>query len=338
METSVWPEVLPVGYVKGETFLQSPAGRLVTAIISIHGRDELAVVAPGIPRLDLTFVGPMTSNPSSITEDFQAQAIREFREKNGTSERGPNLEDARAIVTFAQTIRARDGVVLCQSGDGVSRGPAAAILCLATWRGVGKESECVEEVLRVQPTAVPLPELVKLGDDVLGRGGRLIEALVKFMRDSTGEESPGNDKENDPVAQASDQHEGPVLCPHCGIGNIVGQHFCWRCRTPLTNLSVTDPVRQIYSQFDTFQKASQNPQYPIVVIGMCLIWGPSAIGFTLLPIYMLQWPFVEPFHSIAEIFMFTFLLLFFGILAVISDMLLYRTLRNYFRQRGQPDD
>lgn len=51
-------------------------------------------------------------------------------------------------------------------------------VCLATWMGEGRERESVEELLRVRPSAVPLMGLVRFGDEVLGREGRLVREVL----------------------------------------------------------------------------------------------------------------------------------------------------------------
>ena len=91
----------------------------------------------------------------------------------------PTIHDARSIIQFASTIRDLDGIVLCQCGAGMSRSPAAALLCLAAWAGPGQERACVNDLMRLRPAATPLMGLVRLGDQVLGREGRLVQAVLE---------------------------------------------------------------------------------------------------------------------------------------------------------------
>jgi predicted protein tyrosine phosphatase len=60
----------------------------------------------------------------------------------------------------------------------MSRAPAAALICLAVWRGAGSEAECVAEVMRIRRGAVPHVGLVRMADELLGRGERLVRALA----------------------------------------------------------------------------------------------------------------------------------------------------------------
>ena len=64
----------------------------------------------------------------------------------------------------------------------MSRAPAAALLCLAAWAGPGAEAECVEAVLRLRRGAVPHVGLVRFADALLGRGGKLTDAVMARRR------------------------------------------------------------------------------------------------------------------------------------------------------------
>ena len=90
----------------------------------------------------------------------------------------PTIDDAKAIIEFASSLADVSGTVLCQCQGGVSRSGAAALLCLATWTSGGDERYCMGELLRVRPCAAPLRGLVAFGDTLLGRGGKLVEALA----------------------------------------------------------------------------------------------------------------------------------------------------------------
>jgi predicted protein tyrosine phosphatase len=82
-----------------------------------------------------------------------------------------------AIIQFAESIRSCNGIVLCHCGGGMSRAPAAALICLAVWRGPGTEVDCMAEVLAQRPGAVPHEGLVRLADALLGRENRLVSVL-----------------------------------------------------------------------------------------------------------------------------------------------------------------
>jgi predicted protein tyrosine phosphatase len=172
-----WPEILVMGYSEAGMFLRGGGAGRVGAVLSIHGGREFGVEWEEGPRLDLGFDDVEVPAAGDVVAVFQAKVRRRWEEEHGLVQRGPTVEDARAIVGFAREIRGMGGVLLCHCGGGVSRGPAAAILCLATWRGEGFEGACVEEVLRRRRGACPHGDLVRMGDEVLGRGGRLSAAL-----------------------------------------------------------------------------------------------------------------------------------------------------------------
>jgi predicted protein tyrosine phosphatase len=89
----------------------------------------------------------------------------------------PNMDDARAIIEFAHATRHVDGTVLFSCQGGVSRSAAAAMICLAAWTGKGREEYCAEMLLRVRPCASPNRSLIRFGDELLQRDGRLICAV-----------------------------------------------------------------------------------------------------------------------------------------------------------------
>jgi len=71
------------------------------------------------------------------------------------------------------------------------------------------------------------------------------------------------------------------ICPNCLTPNEPIQHFCVRCRTPLTSHAAIDPLGQVYSAGDTYRKAAARPAKLTSLIGMWLIFGPQ-IPFLIL--------------------------------------------------------
>ena len=169
--------------------VRSPRAPKVGAVISICGAGEFAVEAPGVERrLELRFddvdvEGTQGAWGAGTREArLRAWARRKFAAEAGRVEVCCTMEDARRIVEFAGEVQNVEGVVLCHCRAGISRSAAAGLLCLATWMGEGKERESVAELMRVRPGAVPLVGLVRFGDEVLGRGGRLVGAAVGARR------------------------------------------------------------------------------------------------------------------------------------------------------------
>ncbi len=99
----------------------------------------------------------------------------------GLSLSPPTMEHARLIIEFAHSIRAVEGLLLCHCLGGVSRSPAAALLCFAAWTGRGNERACVERLLEIRACALPHRDLVGYGDTLLRRNGELISALDSIV-------------------------------------------------------------------------------------------------------------------------------------------------------------
>lgn len=173
-----YPPVIVLGYSEAAMLLKKPESADVQAIIAIHGQFEFPVESDAVSRiLVLRFDD---SEAQSATDPIEAARIRlRQREaaKSGRAPMPPTADDARSIIEFAESIRQMDGTLLCQCRAGISRSPAAALLCLATWTGPGRESECVGHLLSIRPSAVPHLDLVAFGDEELDRHGRLVEEL-----------------------------------------------------------------------------------------------------------------------------------------------------------------
>ena len=164
-------------------FLRAGSAASVKAVISIHGAREFGVEAPaGIHRLDLEFDDFEEGEPGDEVAFYRAHAQRKWAAETGRPVAAPTLNHARAIVEFARKTRDLDGIVLCHCGAGMSRAPSAALLCLATWTEPGHEAECVVELMKLRPGATPLVGLVRLGDEMLDRAGRLIRAVTERRR------------------------------------------------------------------------------------------------------------------------------------------------------------
>ena len=174
------PPLVVLGYSEAAMFLRRrPAPPL--AVISIHGGREFAVDADCPRRLDLTFDDVDEPQPGDAMGLLKTQARRRWAAQNGLVETPPTQSDAAAIVTFAEGLRGANGTILCHCAGGMSRAPAAALICLATWAEPGAEAACVEAVRRLRQGAVPHAGLVRYADHLLGRGGALVSALGAAM-------------------------------------------------------------------------------------------------------------------------------------------------------------
>jgi predicted protein tyrosine phosphatase len=106
------------------------------------------------------------------------------------AERGltlPNADHVAAILAAgAEALRdAAEGKsvrMLVHCSAGLSRSPAAALLILALEDGAGEEERSVERLAEIDPECLPNDRIVRLGDEVLGRDGRLREACATRFR------------------------------------------------------------------------------------------------------------------------------------------------------------
>ena len=180
------PSLVILGYSEAAMFLRREPAPPLAGVISIHGRLEYGVetLTPAPPRLDLTFDDVEVPEPGDAFALQRALGRRRWAEQNGLSEVPPTSDDAAALIDFARSLTGADGTLLCHCGGGMSRAPAAALICLAAWKGPGTEAECVETVRRLRRGAVPHVGLIRFADTLLDRDRRLVGALLHPSRAS----------------------------------------------------------------------------------------------------------------------------------------------------------
>jgi predicted protein tyrosine phosphatase len=172
------PSILALGYSEAAMLMRQTDSADIGAVISISAKHEFPIDAPTVAhRLDLHFDDVEAVDLTDPTNTYRAWTQAKWAEQIGRPISPPTIEDAKAIIEFARTISGIKGTVLCHCQAGVSRSPAAALICLATWTGAGQEQYCVEQLFRSRPFVVPHRDLIRFGDTLLERGGRLIAAL-----------------------------------------------------------------------------------------------------------------------------------------------------------------
>ena len=93
------------------------------------------------------------------------------------TDEGATDEDVRRIIGLADSLRGATGTVLVHCEAGVSRSSATALIMYACWLGPGHEREAIARVMAQRPIAAPNRRMVEIGDRLLEREGRLVEAL-----------------------------------------------------------------------------------------------------------------------------------------------------------------
>jgi predicted protein tyrosine phosphatase len=161
------PQLAIYGYSEAAMFLRGTPKPDVAGIISIHGQREFGVEADAPRRLDLHFDDVDVPPTNDIFAIQRAMSRRRWALSNGLVERAPTCADAQSIIDFAQAVHGDGRIVLCHCSAGMSRAPAAALICLAVWRGPGTEADCVSQVRQIRRGAVPHIGLIRFADTLL---------------------------------------------------------------------------------------------------------------------------------------------------------------------------
>ena len=173
------PRLLVLGYSESAMLLAGSNQADVKALISICGTHEHPLDAADIRcKLTLHFDDAEVPDLSDPNMGHAAWIKQRYAREMGRPLTPPTIEDAHAIISFARSTADLDGALLCQCQGGISRSPAAALICLTTWTGPGRERECVEHLLKIRPCAAPHADLVRFADRILHRNGELIRACT----------------------------------------------------------------------------------------------------------------------------------------------------------------
>jgi predicted protein tyrosine phosphatase len=100
----------------------------------------------------------------------------------------PDGTHAREIIGFAREWD-RAAPLLIHCWMGVSRSPAAALIAALSVSPEQEDAALVRRLRTASPFATPNARLIQIGDDLLGRGGRLVDAVRTIGR---GADADGN--------------------------------------------------------------------------------------------------------------------------------------------------
>jgi predicted protein tyrosine phosphatase len=91
----------------------------------------------------------------------------------------PNTTHIETLIAFAQDWNRR-GPLVVHCWAGISRSTAAAYIALCALNEPGAERQFAMALRAASPTATPNALMVELADDVLGRNGRMIDAIEEI--------------------------------------------------------------------------------------------------------------------------------------------------------------
>lgn len=125
--------------------------------------------------------GTPVERPASIAENEHLYiAVNDIAEaQNGLTL--PGEAHVRSLLAFAQEWD-RSAPLLIHCFAGVSRSTASAYIVAAALSPERDEAELAQKLRRLSPSATPNPRLIAVADVILGRQGRMAEAIQSIGR------------------------------------------------------------------------------------------------------------------------------------------------------------
>jgi predicted protein tyrosine phosphatase len=167
---------------------------LVPFRVTICGIDELAFHCPGNVTHVLSILDPGWPEPEPLnTFDVTRRLKLRFHDIIEAQPGWilPERWDVELLLAFSRDLTvSKNAHLLIHCHAGVSRSTAAATLVLAqTWPDRPAE-DALREVTRLRPRAWPNLRILELGDEILGRGGEIVDAARTHYRRAL-EREPG---------------------------------------------------------------------------------------------------------------------------------------------------
>lgn len=157
--------------------------------VSVCSRAGVAgFVASGVTHL-LSIDNP--GNPTPTPEWFAGthwhvvfQDVESDAEAAEYSARAPTRADIQQVLDHAASCldasRCSKVHLLVHCLAGASRSPAAAFAILSMLFGPGQEVSAFKHLMKIKPDVFPNKLVVQLADEILGRDGKMVEALRPF--------------------------------------------------------------------------------------------------------------------------------------------------------------
>lgn len=125
--------------------------------------------------------GTVFSRPSSILEQNHLLLSMHDIVEAQFDMVPPGQQHVESLLAFARGWdRTRPAVIHCYAG--ISRSTAAAYIIAAALSPGRDEHEMAQTLRTVSPSATPNPRLVAIADGLLGRRGRMVEAIASIGR------------------------------------------------------------------------------------------------------------------------------------------------------------
>jgi predicted protein tyrosine phosphatase len=158
---------------------------LVSFQVTICGLDELACHCAGgvthvLSILDPGWPEPEPLNTFSLDRRLKLRFHDVIEAQPGWM--APEPWDIELLLAFGRDLSPRQAHLLVHCHAGVSRSTAAATLVLAQMRPDRPADEVMQEVVRLRPRAWPNLRMLEFGDQILGRGGEIVEAAAAHYR------------------------------------------------------------------------------------------------------------------------------------------------------------
>jgi predicted protein tyrosine phosphatase len=156
-------------------------GRVMIYVCSLAKIEDTVSRSGAAHLLSLLAEGTAISRPARIHRDnhliLSLHDIAEAREGMTL----PGEAHVHSLLDFARRWdRAAPMVVNCYAG--ISRSTASAYVIAAALAPQRDEVELAQTLRRLSPSATPNPRLIALADQVLGRNGRMVEAIAAIGR------------------------------------------------------------------------------------------------------------------------------------------------------------
>ena len=143
--------------------------------------EETVASAGAVRLLSLLAAGTEMPRPASILPQNHLHLVMHDIAEVQAGMTLPGLAHVESLLSFAQSWeRSRPLVVNCYAG--ISRSTASAYIIAAALSPQRNEEELARTLRALSPSATPNPRLIAVADEVLGRRGRMVEAIRAIGR------------------------------------------------------------------------------------------------------------------------------------------------------------